>query len=134
MIELVRSYGTGPVMVEKIASRQSISRKYLENLLTSLKNAGLVTSVRGSKGGYALAIAPDKVTAYDVAVAVEGEITLVDCLGNPSFCPRKDLCPTRDLWEELSAQIRKTLESVTLQDMAGRYSEKLEGLSIMYHI
>ena len=133
-VELARAYGTGPVMVERIATRQGISRKYLENLLSSMKSAGLVASVRGSKGGYVLAMPPDKVTPYDVAVAVEGEIAVVDCVSRPRSCDKRSTCPTRDLWVELTLQIRRTLNSMTLQDMVGRYNEKLEKQALMYNI
>lgn len=134
MVELARTYGMGPVMVETIALKQSISRKYLENLLTNLRNAGLVSSVRRSKGGYVLAIAPDKVTAYDVAVAVEGEIAVMDCVAHPGSCPKQELCPTMELWTDLSMQIRRILDAVTLQELMERYSKKLETISAMYYI
>ena len=133
-VELAMAYKTGPVMVEKIAEKQNISRKYLENLLVGLKNSGLIASVRGSRGGYELIVPPDQVTAYDIAVAVEGEIAVTDCVIHPGVCPEVETCPTRDLWIELTMQIRRTLSSVTLKDLVQNYKEKIERLSLMYYI
>jgi len=59
MLELPLHYGNGPVSAGEIAARQQLSCKYLEQLLVSLKAAGLVRSVRGTQGGHVLARPPD---------------------------------------------------------------------------
>jgi Rrf2 family protein len=61
MLELALNYGGKPVLMRHIAEKQEISRKYLHALLTSLKSAGLVRSVRGSGGGYLLAHPPSRI-------------------------------------------------------------------------
>ncbi len=109
-----------PVLVESVANRQEISKKYLENLLSSLKVAGIVRSVRGAKGGYLLARKPDDITLEDIVKVFEGELTLVDCLNAPEICNFTKKCPTREVWDELGKLIAKTLRGKSLADLVAR--------------
>ena len=61
MFELARSFGGAPVLMSAVAERQDLSRKYLHALLTTLKSAGLVRSVRGAGGGFLLARPPAEI-------------------------------------------------------------------------
>ncbi len=132
MIELALHYGSGPVLVDTIANRQEISRKYLENLLVVLKNAGLVRSIRGSKGGYVLAKSPHLITVEDIAVAIDGPVRLLDCIDEPDRCPRSTTCTTHDLWKELTEQLRSTMRKKTLQDLVDEAKEKMEQVYMYY--
>jgi Rrf2 family protein len=118
MVELARNYGNGPLEMRVITERQKIPRKYLHALLTSLRTAGLVRSLRGSRGGYALARPPAEISAHDVILALEGPIVLVDCRERGSECELRDACVTRGLWQELSRMIEKRLVAVSLADLA----------------
>lgn len=127
MIELAAEYGRGPVLMGVLAERQQISVKYIPVLVGGLKAAGLVRATRGANGGYELAQDPATLTAYEVISALEGDLNPVDCLGDPSCCPRTELCAARDLWCELGTAIRDTLSRHTLKSLAERQREKAVG-------
>ena len=103
MLDLAQHYDDGLVLEKDVARRQEVSERYLEHLFLSLKTTGLVKSVRGARGGFALAKAPDKIKLMDIISVCEGPLALVDCVVDASVCPRSSLCATRDLWRELQS-------------------------------
>ena len=118
MIELAGSYGQGPLMMSEISRRQGVSRKYLHALLTSLKEAGLVRSQRGARGGYELAHPPEDILARDIFVALEGDIAVVDCVHDEKLCKRSEHCQAREVWTSLSEAMERVLTGVTLATLA----------------
>jgi len=134
MIDLVIHAGEKPVLIQTIAERQEISRKYLDNLLMALKSAGLVRSVRGARGGYMLAKLPERISIKDIVVALDGRPTMADCLKDSASCPRYDICPTRDLWEEMTTSIHNLLKKTTLDDLVQKAKDKEQSKALMYHI
>ncbi len=118
MLELTRHYGEGPIAVDVIAEKQDISGKYIHVLVMGLKSAGLIRALRGPKGGYELAKDPGDITALDVVTALEGRNTLVDCVGNKSFCSHSNRCATRELWCDIAAAVEETLAGFSLRDLA----------------
>ena len=133
MVELAGNYGTGPVLMEGIARGQGISRKYLHALLTRLKSAGLVRSVRGAGGGYSLARAPSQIRLDEVVRILEGSLSVVDCVEDIEVCARVEGCVTRDVWRDLTQLIEGFLASMTLEDLVVRKRAKYAGPP-MYHI
>lgn len=118
MVELARRNDEAPVMLKSIAKNQKLSEKYLEQLFTLLRNAGLVKSERGSKGGYRLAKKADDITAYDVFIAMNGPLELVDCVVSKDFCDRIHECNTRCIWKHISDAVIDILKSRTLLELA----------------
>ncbi len=105
--------------LKEISACQSISLKYLEQIVTPLTRAGLVKSVRGSHGGYALSKAPSEYTAGEIIRAIEGPIATIPCLGHKAnTCPRRAECRTLHFWAGLDGVINNYLESVSLEDLA----------------
>ena len=134
MVELASHYGEGPIELKEIAKNESISLKYLEQVIIPLRSAGLVKSVRGSKGGYSLARPPSEICISDLVEILEGPVNLVECLRDPKACQRSSFCVSRDIWEEVSNGISRIFHSVTLEDMVNRKKKK-EGLNPpMYQI
>lgn len=117
LLELALNSAKGPVPLKNIARSQGISAKYLEQLFISLKGAGLVKSVRGALGGYMLAKQPSEINLYDILSVLEGDLNLVDCLGNPQICQRRDQCATRPIWEEMNLKVKKYLCGITLAEL-----------------
>ena len=117
-----------------IASRQQVSVKYLEQLLSALRSAGLVRSVRGAHGGHTLARPPDQISLREVYDGLEGSGGLVECTDAPSRCRRSGSCATRDLWVQMYAACIGVLESTTLQDLVLRAMEKRSESGNMYYI
>ncbi|HOS96955.1 MAG TPA: Rrf2 family transcriptional regulator [Deltaproteobacteria bacterium] len=125
--------GKGQVFLKDIAGQEGISEKYLSLIMIPLKAAGLVTSTRGAHGGYSLARNPSQITLREIVDVLEGGTCLVDCVKNPDVCPRSGTCTSRDLWSALSGKISETLDSITLEDLAGKSREKGAAAG-MYHI
>ena len=125
MLDLAVHNKDGFVSLKEIAERQEVSWKYLWNLIGPLKTSGLINSERGSQGGYKLAKPIDKINLKDIVSAVEGPLCLVDCIENPSLCKRVNNCVTREIWSETSTKIQQYLESITLEDMVNKFSNKL---------
>jgi Rrf2 family protein len=134
MLELAYRYGEGPVELREIAKKESISLKYLEQVIIPLRAAGLVKSIRGSKGGYSLAKRPSEICLNDLVEILEGPINLVECLKDPKACQRSPLCVTRDIWKEVSDAVNGIFHSINLQDMIDRRKEKEERIPPMYQI
>ena len=120
IMELVENYGHGPLQLNVIAKREDISLKYLEQLMAILKSAGFVRSVRGAKGGYILAKAPNQIKLSDIFNALEGPMMTVECVGDKSRCSRVVDCVTRELWIQVQDAIEKVLKSMTLQELADK--------------
>ncbi len=120
ILELAMSGNKGPLQLKIIAQRQDISVKYLEQLMVVLKAAGFVRSIRGSKGGYMLAKAPDQIELIDVLHCLEGTVVTVECVANKDYCVRAADCAARDLWVKVQKAIDDVLKSMTLQDLANR--------------
>ena len=126
--------GLGPVLLKDIARRQHLSERYLENLIILLKTAGLVTSARGARGGFALARPPAEIRLSEIIQTVEGSIAPVECVDSPEACSRSDLCVTRDVWTGIKRATGGILESTTLEDLSQQQREKGEPGTITYHI
>ncbi len=133
MVVLALNYDRA-VLVKEIADQEEISRKYLDSVLMELKNAGLIRSIRGAKGGYMLAKPPEKITILEIAQALEGSPDLVDCVENPKPCARYQTCSTVDFWKNLSETIKNFLKGSTLADLAKKAQEKREQATLLYYI
>ncbi len=117
MFELARSFGRGPVLMSTVAERQGLSRKHLHTLLTSLKKAELVQAIRGPGGGFVLARPPAEIRLSDILRAVEGPLSVVDCVSDETACDKAGDCAARQIWKEVSGAIEESLDRVTLEDM-----------------
>jgi len=120
VLELAENYGKGPIQLKIIARHQEISAKYLEQLMTILKSAGIVNSIRGSKGGYVLAKTPEQIKLIDVFHCLEGPVVTVECIDNESYCTRTNDCVARQIWAEVQKAVIGVLRSKTLQNLVDR--------------
>lgn len=112
------------IPIKRIAERQEISEKYLEQIITQISRAGFVRSVRGSQGGYQLANPPETYTVGMILRLMEGELSPVACLDEPGSCGRADRCVTMEIWKELKTAIENVVDNITLADLVKRYNEK----------
>lgn len=109
--------GGGPVKGERLAQSQHIPGKFLENILSELRHAGLLTSQRGAEGGYWLACKPEDITIARIIRAVDGPLAnirgqrpeAVDYTGAASHLS--------EVWIAVRASLRSVLEHVTLADL-----------------
>ena len=124
VIELAESYGHGPLQLKVIAQHQDISVKYLEQIITMLKSGGFVRSVRGAKGGYILAKAPNQINLIDVFDCLEGPINTIECVEDQDYCARAADCLARQVWAQVQKAINGVLQAITLQDLVGKSKDK----------
>lgn len=109
------------VALKSISERQEISLKYMEQIMSLLTRAGLVRSVRGNVGGYALTRLPRQITVGAILRAAEGDLAPVPCVaGETNFCPRAGRCSALSFWEELDRVIEEFADSRTLDDLVSR--------------
>jgi len=133
MVALALNYGNGITLLRDVSRREGISEKYLGQIIIPLKNAGLVTSQRGSHGGYALAQPPEAVTVKDVVEAIEGKIAAVLCVNDPQACARATSCVATGVWKKLSEDIERSLSTFTLGALA-RQARELATTDASYEI
>ncbi|MFH1485390.1 MAG: Rrf2 family transcriptional regulator, partial [Chloroflexota bacterium] len=88
LVDLAMHYDESPVQTSEIASRQSIPEPYLDQLLTTLRKAGLIHSRRGPRGGHSLAREPGQILLSEVINTLEGPCAPMNCIDNPETCPR----------------------------------------------
>jgi Rrf2 family cysteine metabolism transcriptional repressor len=117
MVRLAINFGNGPMDIRQISEVEGISLKYLGLIAISLKAAGLIRTARGFKGGSVLSKEPDNYTLLEIIEAIEGRISLIDCVANPKSCARESECLTKTIWAELNETIRNKLSEKTLRDL-----------------
>ena len=136
MFDLAQQHGTGPIPLKTVAERQELSEHYLEQLIASLRKAGLVKSVRGAQGGYILAREPKDIRVGDIIRVLEGPIAPVDCVNDedPDLCSKADFCVTKNVWSKVKESIEDVLDSITLADMVKDAEKAKLAKNYMYYI
>ena len=117
MVDLALQYSKGPVRASSICAREEISPAYLEQILTTLRNAGLVRSSAGPRGGFTLTRNPSCIKTLEVFQAMEGQSTLVECINSPAACSRSSSCLSRHLWCSMKQAMERVLINTSLQDL-----------------
>ena len=118
MIELAQNTSGMPMSLKDVALRQNISDKYLEQIISVLYKSGLVTSVRGMKGGYLLTKEPEEYTVGMILRSTEGSLAPVACVDKEVIdCERLDGCATVVLWKKINDAINDVVDHVTLKDL-----------------
>jgi Rrf2 family protein len=123
MVSLAINYGHGITLMKDVSRGEDISEKYLGQIIIPLKSAGLVTSQRGSHGGYALSRPPEEITVKDVVEAIEGKISPVPCVEDPESCARATSCVAAQVWKKLAEGMEESLASFTLSELARQANE-----------
>jgi Rrf2 family protein len=124
LVDLARHHDQGPVQIGEISKRQDISVKYLEQLIRPLKQANLVTSVRGPKGGHLLAKKPEDISLGQIVRLFEGQSELVECISHPEKCSMSEDCQVRLAWQDATRVLYEKLDSTTIADLVNsNYSD-----------
>jgi Rrf2 family protein len=119
MIDLASAPDSEPVCAREIAERQGIPLKFLEQLLVSLRRAGIVRSVRGARGGFTLDRNPARVTVLEVVEALEGPLTSTVCDGDrAASCGKTGSCAASVVWTTATDAVRDVFEQTTLDQLA----------------
>ena len=124
VIDLACSAGEGPVSAREISERRNIPAKFLEQLLVSLRRAGIVSAVRGARGGFVLARDPKTVTVLDVVEALDGPLESPVCdAEQDGGCGRGSSCAASAVWWRATYALRGVLGSTVVADLASMQSQ-----------
>ena len=128
--EIAAATGDAPVKGERIALAQDIPLRFLENILSELRNAGIVATQRGVEGGYWLAKPADQITLAEVMRALEGPLANVRGHRPETLAYEGSAKSLAELWIAVRASLRTVLETTTVADLAnGRLPEQVKALT-----
>jgi len=133
MVALGRRFGSGPASLAEVAAQEELPRPYLEQLAMALRDAGLLTSTRGARGGYQLARPPEAIPMGEVLRALEGPLAPMMCASEDpqhAACDRTARCTVNLLWLKIRDAIAGTLESISLADLLPQRSIAIETLGV----
>ena len=119
MLDLTIHADEKPVSLAEISQRQSISLSYLEQLFARLRQSDLVSSVRGPGGGYRLGRDSDTIFIAQIIDAVNESVDTTNCQGKGD-CQGGEICLTHALWDELSGEIHRFLNGISLAQLMAR--------------
>lgn len=129
-----------PLLIADIAEQEGIPKKFLELILSELKQHGILTSRKGRGGGYLMARAPEDVTVASVLRVLDGPIAPVPCLSRTAYqrcneCPNEATCSVRLVLREAHEASVHVLENTTIADMINRVGqERGAGPALRYSI
>jgi Rrf2 family transcriptional regulator, cysteine metabolism repressor len=125
MIVLGQEYGGSPVQIREIAERESIPKKFLEQILLELKRSGLLESIRGAGGGYRLIKPPDEITLAKVIRIIDGPLAPLSCVSQVAHvkCPEQEGCGLYKVMKDVRDAIADVLENVTVAEICRRKAE-----------
>lgn len=134
MVDLAAHYGQGPVPSADIAARQQVPEHFLDQVLITLRRAGLLKSLRGPQGGHMLARPPTLISMGEVVTALEGSIAPMECVPNPTWCQLSSGCGFRDIWVQVETYTQNLLANTTLEQLAHRHHVTSPERDAMYYI
>ncbi len=119
LIDLAQHSEANPISITSIAQRQGISERYLEQLMSKLKKAGIVASIRGANGGYTLNKNASEISVGDILRALEGSIEPVDCSGIQSEdgCQSACGCVSKIVWQKINDSVNHAVDTILLSQL-----------------
>jgi Rrf2 family protein len=118
-------HGRPVIRIQTISEQQNIPKRFLEQILSDLKSAGIVQSRRGMAGGYRLARRPEEITLAAVVRHIEGALAPVSCVSERFYekcsCPDESRCAIRSVMKEVRESIVRIMERVTVAELCARW-------------
>lgn len=126
MISIASIEKNSVVSLKKIATERNLSEAYLEKLVSSLKKSDLITSTRGSSGGYSLSREATDISVGDILRSSEGDMDLVTCSTKTGMidCKKQAECSARYVWDSINDAINNVIDNISLQSLINK--EKTE--------
>lgn len=124
LVDLIRHDGASPMPLAALARRNNLPPKFLEQIMSRLKGAGIVSTTLGAHGGYAMAVPPETVSVGRVIRLLDGALAPLGCVSlryyEPCSCPDEATCALRDVMLDVRDSILAILDRETLAEMAAR--------------
>ncbi|MDV5120905.1 MAG: Rrf2 family transcriptional regulator [Candidatus Scalindua sp.] len=132
LLELGQRYEKGFVLSRDIASVRAIPESFVERILLTLKNGGVIVSVRGAKGGHCLARDPGEICVREIIELFEGSLAPIDCVNErisslSASCSIEASCVLKDLWQKMYDSMLASIENVTIKDLVTQERSQKEG-------
>ncbi len=119
MADIARHGSDQPVPLRDVAERQGLSKLYLSQLATALRNASLLRSVWGNRGGYVLARPASEIKLREIIEAADGPVNIIECVVDDRACARAQVCEAIHVWRDINEAIVEVLDRYTLGDLIG---------------
>ncbi|MGR3176249.1 MAG: RrF2 family transcriptional regulator [Candidatus Scalindua sp.] len=137
LLELGQRYDKGFVLSREIASSRDIPESFIERILLTLKNGGVIVSVRGANGGHCLARDPGEISVREIIELFEGSLAPIDCVNErisslSACCSIEASCVLKDLWQKMYDSMLASIENTTIKDLVTQ--ERSQKEDAMYHI
>ncbi len=124
LVDLVRHDGEGPIPLTNLAGRNRLPAKFLEQIMATLKHAGIVRTTLGTHGGYAMAADPSAVSIGRIIRLLDGALAPLPCVSlryyEPCSCPDEASCSLRDVMIDVRDAMLEILDKETLAELAVR--------------
>lgn len=122
LIYLALNHPNDSAQIKEISAREKLPTKFLENILLTLRKAGILYSKMGLKGGYALARPPEKITMGEVVRALDGTLAPMSCVSLVEYerCSEETTCAIKSVMEDVRNAIARVLDETTLADLCKR--------------
>ena len=120
MVEIAKTEPSKGIFQKDISKNQKISIKYLDQIIQSLKVAGLIINIKGKKSGYRLTRPASEITMLQIHSAFEPEIAVIECLSVHVSCEMEQICHTYPFWDGLNKVINDYFTNATLQDLVNK--------------
>ena len=136
LLELGQRYDKGLVLSREIASSRDIPESFIERILLTLKNGGVIVSVRGANGGHCLARDPGEISVREIIELFEGSLAPIDCVNErisslSACCSIEASCVLKDLWQKMYDSMLTSIENITIKNLVTQERSQKEGS--MYH-
>ncbi|ACD84165.1 RrF2 family transcriptional regulator [Candidatus Methylacidiphilum infernorum] len=128
LLYLAKEQQRGTILIQEIAEKEKIPKKFLESILLELKNNGFLSSRRGKGGGYALEYPPEKIPIGSVIRLIDGPLAPVRCVSQTAYAPCEDCldektCVIRLLMKETRDVISTVLDKTSLKELLQKESQ-----------
>ena len=122
ILDLAVHYDQGITQIRDIAKRQDIPERFLEQIITLLKGAGFVKTVRGPKGGVYLSKTPSQITMGQIIRLIEGPTAPITCVSKSCHveCTFENKCVMRDVFDDIRKKINDVVDTTTFQYLASK--------------
>lgn len=125
LVVLGKNYGKEPMPIMKIAEKENIPKKFLEQILLELRNAGFLFSRKGARGGYSLNKAPEDIRLTQIIRLTDGPIALLPCVSLNFYrkcdeCKSEEFCGIRDTFVEVRNAMLEILNDTSIADIIKR--------------
>lgn len=130
LIDLAINMESENVSIKAISERQSISERYLEQIFSLLRKAGIILGRKGAQGGYILGKEPKDLPIIDILKVLEGDSIFIDI--NDKDENDLEVFINKNLWKDINLIIKDYFTSITLEDLVDNYKKSKD--NIIYYI